>query len=431
LVAKPLLAVDCIIGHFTDLETATALKDFFNGFGCSSLSYEDFFNFSSDLRISYLLNTTIISLENSFVILLFGTNLRIEVPLLNSRLRKNYLSTNKQLIVYSIGLAIDYLTFPVRNLGNSIYYLKSFFAGNSIALKDMLFKDFVSPAFFGSRYFFNINTKIFVGVALLNRFDGASLLNSLSYFLHNMFFSCKKLSCFSIISPYLGRITANELGFSSNNGINTFLENSDSSFIYFCGVNNYFSVNKKQNTFFVYQGVFGTANFLFNNANLILPTTTYVERAATYLNIEGRLRSAKKAVIPFKFLFTEFDIVKGLLLTKKKKIRHNFSILKNFHFLNFFKNLICYNCLFVLDLNYLVKRLYSLTALPFEYINFNVMPLFYLNYLIGLISDNLLFNTVINRTINNYYASDMFSKNSKIMSLCSIKVSFFNFSIAH
>jgi len=126
------LSVDCILGHFTDLDTALALKDFFNGFGCSSLSLEDYFSFSSDLRITYLLNTTVVSFEKASMILLFGTNLRVEIPLLNSRIRKNYLLTNRQLVVYSIGLAIDYLTFPVKNLGNSVYNLKSFFEGKSI-----------------------------------------------------------------------------------------------------------------------------------------------------------------------------------------------------------------------------------------------------------------------------------------------------------
>jgi len=147
------------------------------------------------------------------------------------------------------------------------------------------------------------------------------------------------------------------------------------------------------------------------------------------LNIEGRIRRTKKAIIPFKFLFTEFDTVKGLLLTKKKKINHNFSILKNFHFLSFFKNLICYNHLFVLDLGYLAKRLCNLTALSLDINNFHVMSLFLLIYKYAATVDNLLFNTVFNRTVNNYYSLDMFSKNSKVMSLCSIKIIFSNFSI--
>jgi len=53
-LTKKASIVDCIIGHFNDFYTVIALKDFFNGFGCSSLSLEDSFGFSSDLRTSYL-----------------------------------------------------------------------------------------------------------------------------------------------------------------------------------------------------------------------------------------------------------------------------------------------------------------------------------------------------------------------------------------
>jgi len=248
LLTKKASIVDCIIGHFNDFDTVIALKDFFNGFGCSSLSLEDSFGFSSDLRTSYLLNTTIVSLENSSIILLLGTNLRIEAPLLNSRIRKNYLSTNKQLVVFSIGLSIDYLTFPVKNLSNSIYGLKSFFAGNSIILKNFLFKDFVGPAFFGINFNFNFITKIFLGMSLLNRFDGYSILNSMSYISHKLFSSSYNFNYFSIISPYLGRITAAELGFLNNTqffcGYNAFY------FMYFCGVGAHLSAHKSKNTFF-------------------------------------------------------------------------------------------------------------------------------------------------------------------------------------
>jgi len=129
LSTKPLSLVECIIGHFSDLETVVSLKDFFNGFGCSALYSEDSSFLMTDFRFNFLLNTTIVSFEVASFILLIGTNLRNEAPLLNSRLRKNYISVNKQLSVYSVGLALDYLTFPVKNLGNSITTFKSIFEG--------------------------------------------------------------------------------------------------------------------------------------------------------------------------------------------------------------------------------------------------------------------------------------------------------------
>lgn len=44
-----------------------------------------------DFKYYYLLNDTLINLEDKFNILFIGMDSRLEVPVLNSRLRKNYL----------------------------------------------------------------------------------------------------------------------------------------------------------------------------------------------------------------------------------------------------------------------------------------------------------------------------------------------------
>lgn len=106
------------LGAHTDLETASAAKLFFNGIGCDNIEYQEKQYFNADLRESYLLNTTAMSLETAKAIVLIHTNLRMENPLLNSRIRKNYLN-NPGLKIFSIGLAATYTTFPVINLGNS------------------------------------------------------------------------------------------------------------------------------------------------------------------------------------------------------------------------------------------------------------------------------------------------------------------------
>lgn len=70
----------------------------------------------SDFRFLYLLNDTIVNLETKINNLFIGLNLRLESPLLNARLRKSYL-VNTGFISYSFGLAVNYLTYPVLNLG--------------------------------------------------------------------------------------------------------------------------------------------------------------------------------------------------------------------------------------------------------------------------------------------------------------------------
>lgn len=71
---------------------------------------------SSDFRFMFQLNSTLAELEFFYNILFIGSNPRLEVPLLNSRLRKNFVN-NADFAAYSIGLALNYSTYPIFNLG--------------------------------------------------------------------------------------------------------------------------------------------------------------------------------------------------------------------------------------------------------------------------------------------------------------------------
>lgn len=75
--------MECIFGSFLDIETSIAVKDFFNSFGCSNYNYEKPINILFDFRYYFLLNNTLFYLENSSIIFLIGSNLRLESPLLN------------------------------------------------------------------------------------------------------------------------------------------------------------------------------------------------------------------------------------------------------------------------------------------------------------------------------------------------------------
>jgi len=122
----------------------------------------------------------------------------------------------------------------------------------------------------------------------------------LSFFLYNNYKTQKIYDCLNIVTPYLGFLSAAEVGFFP--GINSYSTKKKKLFSYFSGV---FDYNLLNNNFIVYQGFFKSSTFLFTKANLIFPTSSFTERNSTYLNVEGRLRQSKKVVIPFKFLFSE------------------------------------------------------------------------------------------------------------------------------
>src|SRR4028119_1946932 len=94
-------------------------------------------------------------IEISDVIILLNTNLRVENPLLNFRLRKNYL--NNKGIVYSFGNALTYSTYPIINIGNSLKSLMLFLQGKYYYFNKLFFHSFFSLSYIDNWVFANHN----------------------------------------------------------------------------------------------------------------------------------------------------------------------------------------------------------------------------------------------------------------------------------
>lgn len=81
-----------IAGKLADAESMLALKDLANRLGSGNIWHEGGFpDMPADVRSTYLANTTVAGLEAADVILLIGTNPRIESPVYNARIRKSWL----------------------------------------------------------------------------------------------------------------------------------------------------------------------------------------------------------------------------------------------------------------------------------------------------------------------------------------------------
>lgn len=64
----------------------------------------------TDLRSSYLLNTTIAGVEEADLVLLVGTNPRFEAPLFNARLRKAWVHNELDVAVLGPNVNLTYET---------------------------------------------------------------------------------------------------------------------------------------------------------------------------------------------------------------------------------------------------------------------------------------------------------------------------------
>jgi len=168
--------IQSVIGPYSSLELVYNLKSFFNGIGCNNIYYHELDNNISDFRYSFLLNNTLKELSNINDLLIVGANIRLESPLLNSVFRKNYLN-NLNFKVYIIGLGLNYLNYPVINLGSTSLCFYKYISSILIVNKYFLFNDYYNLNFFN-----NINilsNNILIGSSSLIRNDSNSIINSI------------------------------------------------------------------------------------------------------------------------------------------------------------------------------------------------------------------------------------------------------------
>lgn len=116
--------IAALVGGLCDVESLVVLKDLMNRLGSETLCTEESFPVNAagtDIRSNYLLNTKMTGVEEADLLILIGTNIRFEAPVLNARIRKALLHNNLRVAV--VGQAVD-LRYPYDHLGESIEALE-------------------------------------------------------------------------------------------------------------------------------------------------------------------------------------------------------------------------------------------------------------------------------------------------------------------
>lgn len=401
------IAILC--GNYIDIMTSLAVKKFYNTFGCSNIEYENSFYKQADFRFLYLLNNSLDFIEKVELVIFCNTNPRLESPLLNARFRRNHLN-NVNCTFFALGNSFNYNSYPITNIGNSTYHLCKFLQGTKIALEPMTYTSFIN-------YKENYSKKglILLGSALFSRPDANEMVKSII----NFTISKKNMNItYGFLPDFLGRISFYEAGLHSkkvyrNNG-------KTKTFYHSIGSHSNQESICQEDSFAVYQGVFKNFSKLF--IKLYLPSKTYLEQNNSYMNMEGRIRSTNAAVTSFRLIYTDKEIITILAILKKKFFKNNFSIVTNFeHILQFFSNIVNYKQYFV----YLLSNFENLLR---DYIATNNNYSFDLQETLGDLAPKAfnerlkLNNSILARKIYNYYAQDIYAKNSKIMSLTACKL---------
>jgi hypothetical protein len=242
-----------------------------------------------DFNYLFHFNNLLEDIEFFNFYLLIACDLRLEAPLLNVRIKKNYnANKNNEFYVYSFGLALKFLTFAVKNVGNSILKFFFFLEGKQRFLCDLFFKSFYSLKYFNNYYNFYSKTIFIFGNNIINRTDSKSFLISYFYFLKGKF----QLINFNLINNNLGFYSFNNIIF--NNVKYNINKIKDFGLQYIIGSEN---LDTYTSEIIVYQGFIKTD--IYYNSNLIFATTAPYEYDSIYINLEGRYRYIKQVIKSF------------------------------------------------------------------------------------------------------------------------------------
>ena len=297
-----------LVGDLADLEMIYCFKSFFEkSLGSTNLECrQDKIYINPEERMNYIFNSSIKGIEDSDLILLVGTNPRLEATILNARIRKAYI--NSRLKIYSIGNPGD-LTYPYQNIGSNTSVVKEIVSGSHEISSKL-----------------NKSTKplVIIGASALYGKAGQYVFETLKNFLFNNNFIKKEWNALNILTQQASRVGAIDLGIHSINEKENFsffdkLDNDDFKFLYLLGVDN---INfDKKDKFVVYQGSHGDKGAEI--ADIILPGAAYTEKNGLFVNLEGKLQNAYKASYPPGDAREDWVIFKDLANMMKKPLEYN------------------------------------------------------------------------------------------------------------
>ena len=239
-------------------------------------------------RSAYIFNPTIAGIEEADAILIIGSNPRKEAALVNARIRKAWRAKNTPIAV--IGDNAD-LTYKYEYLGNGLSALADLVARKgsfgevlSKAVRPLIIvgEGAVSHGAAHSKQIgrdvLAMAAKLAIGSGAAEDWNGLALL-------HN---AAGRVGGLDIgFVPHDGGVcSADQIGLAGKGELDV---------LFLLGADEY-DTSAMGKAFVVYVGTHGDAGA--HRADVILPSAAYTEKSGTYVNTEGRVQLAERAVFP-------------------------------------------------------------------------------------------------------------------------------------
>lgn len=268
LSKKSTLNIGCYFGELLNNEiifTASKFMDIIGNPNKYSIQDELFIN--NDFNSNYLFNGKVTSLSNTDMCFIFGSNLKSELPLLNVRLRKQYLATALSIITFGIRTNLMY---PTYFFGFKLKTIIKFIEGNNTFCKYLSVKK--NPSF----------------LLNLNLFKTESLANLFTIMKERLMSISKNITKnnFNYIYPDIDLYNKLYLNIQTkykDTDLNMldclYLLNVDKNFDYFAKNTNL------ANIYTIYQG--HHYNKYIDYARMVLPVKPYIQELGSFVNVQG------------------------------------------------------------------------------------------------------------------------------------------------
>lgn len=360
------------LGDYLDIETLFMVKRFTNLQG-SNYYYGYNKSISTDNPAIYMAQTSIQSILNSDVCLIFGLNLRLQLPLLNAKIRQ--LVTKKHTPVYVLGYYSNF-NFYTKHISTNPFVMLSLAEGSHWLVSKIILSASSRPLLFVNEEFAS----------------KSSFLKFLENMLRYSGLNRGDWNGFNIASTKSSFFAVEELSFLGNNNQNinmlgapTWLFNYDSTF--------------KKEAFTVYQGHHGDLNAV--SADIILPSSSFIEKNSFYANMWGVVQKTKKILFNVGESRDDWKILNAFIeasgLGLKRGLKNSFELISEVSRISPF---LLYN---------VIGRFSAISNL--------------------FCSLSFIHNSPLPSLFNEFYMSDSITRNSKVMSLSSkkFKTKYYNF----
>ncbi len=245
-----------LVGDLAPVEAAYSLKTLVESLGGHVECRTDGAKLPIGNRSAYVGTATIEDIDSAKVILLIGTNPRVESPVLNARIRKAW--TNGAMVGL-FGEQVD-LTYDYMHMGS-----------DRAALVDLV-----------GRVTQKDNTLVIIGQGAINEADGEAVLSQA------MAYATGAGAKFMVLHTAAARVGAMDVGAVTEGGLAAATEGAE--VIYNLGAD---EVEIAAGPFVIYQGSHGDRGA--NRADIILPGAAYTEENGLFVNTEGRPQLAFRA----------------------------------------------------------------------------------------------------------------------------------------